>query len=668
MQKHYDKVPTQGSTNPVKSDGLHQQLATIGSKIDDLRDELLGGVVHRYDYTSSYFTENVLYPYVAVGSTVASITTTSGSGSYVIPINYGDTLNILARNSSGANNYPFFIVDENYTALYVGQNGTATPVERVVNVTYENAAYVIVNNAKTTQYPNSWSYVTVTSPEGGRVIDLEGDVARNTTNIGDNAAEIERIKGIIEIPSSSTYLFDACVNGSYINCATIGNAYTIYSDVLNGYLILPCSEGDTFKISTYGGNSSRAYAFADANNIVLSRTASFYTANEETVTAPEGASQLIVNLRWETATRTEKQAYFKVVAYSSEYINTKIFELEERVAELEENNIYNHEEVTETFTVKVNGNKPFSPTQLTDAIPTSSYVGESLYDHTCYFKAPSGDSPCKLVISCPGGGITASSWYSYMNHGAILNSLGYAVLCITGYSDAYYNDKGVTSNHAPIGSWMATEEAKKAYKYLIEKYKWIDRNGVFLYGESQGGMVAENIAEESGIPICATVLDAPAISMQYAQMYIPTRAACINVLYGLSNHNFNKAACVGCDPFTRNMSEDIVMDESGTLPVIGDINSVTAKKYRSCGSPIMILSGSNDTTISPDVHKCYAKALMNANAPIQFLLYDGVGHGVIQYSSVIGTVSSISCTSGLAKVLEFYNRFGGYGYTIVTSS
>jgi hypothetical protein len=36
MQKHYDKVPTQGSTNPVKSDGLAQQLTQIGLKLGDL--------------------------------------------------------------------------------------------------------------------------------------------------------------------------------------------------------------------------------------------------------------------------------------------------------------------------------------------------------------------------------------------------------------------------------------------------------------------------------------------------------------------------------------------------------------------------------------------------------------------------------------------------------
>lgn len=38
MQKYYDKTPTQGSTNPVRSDGLNQQLTQIGSKIGDLTE------------------------------------------------------------------------------------------------------------------------------------------------------------------------------------------------------------------------------------------------------------------------------------------------------------------------------------------------------------------------------------------------------------------------------------------------------------------------------------------------------------------------------------------------------------------------------------------------------------------------------------------------------
>ena len=36
MQKYYDKTPTQGSTNPVRSDGLNQQVTQIGSKLGDL--------------------------------------------------------------------------------------------------------------------------------------------------------------------------------------------------------------------------------------------------------------------------------------------------------------------------------------------------------------------------------------------------------------------------------------------------------------------------------------------------------------------------------------------------------------------------------------------------------------------------------------------------------
>ena len=35
MQKYYDKTPTQGSTNPVRSDGLNQQLTQIGSNLGD---------------------------------------------------------------------------------------------------------------------------------------------------------------------------------------------------------------------------------------------------------------------------------------------------------------------------------------------------------------------------------------------------------------------------------------------------------------------------------------------------------------------------------------------------------------------------------------------------------------------------------------------------------
>ena len=96
------------------------------------------------------------------------------------------------------------------------------------------------------------------------------------------------------------------------------------------------------------------------------------------------------------------------------------------------------------------------------------------------------------------------------NHGPILTSLGYAVLCITGYSPQYFADKGVSTNGAPCGNWMATEEIRKAYDYVVNKYM-IDENGVIFLGNSQGGMVAENAAELCGIPTLCTILDVPAI-------------------------------------------------------------------------------------------------------------------------------------------------------------
>ena len=42
MQKYYDKTPTEGSTNPVRSDGLNQQLTQIGTHLSDIGRYIVG--------------------------------------------------------------------------------------------------------------------------------------------------------------------------------------------------------------------------------------------------------------------------------------------------------------------------------------------------------------------------------------------------------------------------------------------------------------------------------------------------------------------------------------------------------------------------------------------------------------------------------------------------
>lgn len=273
------------------------------------------------------------------------------------------------------------------------------------------------------------------------------------------------------------------------------------------------------------------------------------------------------------------------------------------------------------------------------------------------------------MISFPGGGASSSGWYGYMNHGAILNSLGYAVLIVQGWSVDWCHDKiGQSTNSVhPVGNWMALEEAVKAYQYLINKYDWIDRDGVYLYGESQGGCLAENFAELSGIPVLATALDSPVTSLRYHMWNF--RQTAINAFYDIDSDNWDDSKTLGCDPFTRNMDGIIVgTDISSGVTGSVEYDSVTAKKFRGCNSPLLILLGENDSIIGPSVTKAYVKALENAGFLCDLKLYNlpnTTGHGIIQYTSVVGVVNSINITAGLIQILEFYKRCGGYSYEFI---
>ena len=122
--------------------------------------------------------------------------------------------------------------------------------------------------------------------------------------------------------------------------------------------------------------------------------------------------------------------------------------------------------------------------------------------------------------------------------------------------------KGVSSGRAvPVGSWYATRAAIKAYDYIKDKYPFLDTEGIYIHGSSQGGMMAENFVDFSGANIRATVLDAPAISMYHIQYDL--RSDSIPAIYGDNDmtsdrSTFDQKKCLGCDPWTR-----------GIIPYVG---------------------------------------------------------------------------------------------------
>lgn len=92
-------------------------------------------------------------------------------------------------------------------------------------------------------------------------------------------------------------LDDDFIENSHIKTNyAIGDTCAYTTTSVNGwsYKIIDCSAEDEFIISTYGGNTPRAYCFVDSNNIVLS-VANATINMLGVVVAPEGSAKLIVN-------------------------------------------------------------------------------------------------------------------------------------------------------------------------------------------------------------------------------------------------------------------------------------------------------------------------------------------------------------------------------------
>ena len=492
----------------------------------------------------------------------------------------------------------------------------------------------------------------------GRINELGEEVSALSGSVEQCESNVNGVTQIINGDSDVTFTSDSSdvfVEGRSYSLSD-GKIVETTSTGASCYLI-PCQKGDVFDCYVRC-NSQYPSFIVDAEMNVLS---SWYTSNN--ISSPKTVTITDDNAAYLCAKHLKTNDY----PYSSSYVirMKRGIGLLKRVENIEKGS-GSHTSVEESISIVVNGSFPFLTTSSDGA--TTETV--ETYTHVGLFAAPAG-SVCKLLISCPGGGIAPSSWFNYANIANIALKLGYAVYIPYGWSSDYYTAHGGGSQ--PYCNWMALEEMRKAYDYIVKTYSWIDSNGVYLYGESQGGGLAENFAELAGIPVAATVLDCPLISLEHSWLKYAKNLSSIKSLYGMTaNQAFDKSKCAGCDPYTRNMSSDIAIVDNdygttGILPSV-DFANVTAKKFRAANSPLLILLGDDDDVLSPSVTRGYVKALQNAGQPCKCISYSNAGHGVVASNtgtSVIGTIGGFNATKALVDMLDFFKRYGGYNYTLV---
>ena len=302
-------------------------------------------------------------------------------------------------------------------------------------------------------------------------------------------------------------------------------------------------------------------------------------------------------------------------------------------------------------------------------------------------------APTKLVIYCKPG-----AYEIKQNSDPVLDAReevtklmllqGYAILACNGIPEQWRTDLGL--NARVVGNPIAPQCVKKAYDYVVDAYN-LDTNGAFLYGYSQGGHYALNVAEYAEIPINALLLKSPAVSYQYHQWDLVASAngfdksARLNIarIFGfpsvttndeLNALEFNAEYVKGYDPFTRNTIDPydgfVKSSMLWKLPGGTSVDDITSMTFMD--DPIKIWCGTGDTLVSHEVTQVFVKSIRNAGGKAEIRVFEGGDHPLtnlpvlgtvkVPYINVAGVQAQLTANIRIQdyEMLQYMAEHGGY--------
>jgi len=297
----------------------------------------------------------------------------------------------------------------------------------------------------------------------------------------------------------------------------------------------------------------------------------------------------------------------------------------------------------------------------------------------------------KLIIYCKEG-----STYMTEDHDSILTNpeatryflyQGYAILAADGVPDGW--KEALKIGERAVGNYVAVQSTLRAFEYVKNNYN-IDCDNVFIFGYSQGGMYAENVIDNTDLPIRAAVLLSPALSMRYHQWDAPTsqtidgtsytKGARLNIarIFNFPEVTTNAQLLAlaydpdkvcGYDPWVRNVDNPYDGFIKGTsvgtelwgLPSGASLDSITMKKYTKC--PTKIWVAENDNVLGVDITKVFVKAIRNTGQVADLQLFSTGEHHIQNYQTAIRTFvengENVSLLPLYLDMAAWYYNFGG---------
>lgn len=200
----------------------------------------------------------------------------------IVPCAEGDVFTINATGAKYSRAYAFAGID----GTNLGMADAYAELTDYVVTAPANTAFLIINDSSgRTSYKGALGDCLV---KRSKLSPIESDIS----GLQDDVSEIE--KGLYNIPISVTGTGGWIYTGIDDTSVAV-NTSTAYDSENFDYALVQCQAGDEFVLNIVGGNKPRAYAFLDANNMILERADADTSFANYTVTAPQNAVLLVIN-------------------------------------------------------------------------------------------------------------------------------------------------------------------------------------------------------------------------------------------------------------------------------------------------------------------------------------------------------------------------------------
>ena len=324
----------------------------------------------------------------------------------------------------------------------------------------------------------------------------------------------------------------------------------------------------------------------------------------------------------------------------------------------------------------------------------NNYETQVIYEDNAVLYLPKAytkkGKPTKVILYCKHGASTITQASDDILTGSMgkifryMLACGYAILGADGLPDGWAASLGLCER--VVGNYVAVQSMQRAWDYAVNNFN-LDKSLAFIFGYSQGGHYAQNVIDNTNIPIAAAAELSPVCSMQYHQWDLAgevtiggttfTKGARLNIarIFGYPAFTTNDELLAleydpskeyGFDPWTRNVdnpfSAFVREGDLWVLPNDTHLADITMKKHIKC--PVKIWCADNDDMLGVDVMKVFVKAIKNSGQVADLELYSTGGHDIPSAQTSIGTFTeneeSVNLYPIAKDVATWFYRFGGY--------